>query len=152
MRDAMFAQGALQFVHADVFPGHVWFDGFSVVNQQTRFTLHDAPKSAIDAGESSDHVVQEQESRGRDYAANQRRVRPGHGILHGVRKQQQEREIEGRHLPDFALAAQPHPDEDDEVDDPRTQRNLQPHVSTRREKDSVQLAVTGTGALFGVLR
>ena len=58
----------------------------------------------------------------------------------------------GRHLPHLALAAQANPDQHDQVDHPRAQHDLQQHVPGAREQDSVQLAVTGTGAFFGVLR
>ena len=55
-------------------------------------------------------------------------------------------------LPDFTLAAEPDANQNDKVDHSRAQRDLQRNVRASREKHSVQLAVTGTGALFGVLK
>jgi len=56
------------------------------------------------------------------------------------------------HLPDLALAAKAHANQNYEVDDSGTQCNLERHMGARREKHFVQLAVTGVGALFGVLK
>ena len=69
-----------------------------------------------------------------------------------IGKQQEKREVEGRHLTDFALAAQTYPDQHNQINRPRAQYDLQCDVEARREKHSVQLAVTGTGAPLGVLK
>ena len=45
VRNAVLAQRALQFVHADVFFGHLRFVGLSVVNQKAGFALNRMPKS-----------------------------------------------------------------------------------------------------------
>jgi hypothetical protein len=57
--DSVLALGTFLFVHADVFAGHVRLDGLSIVNKQTRFTLHEAPESAVGAGERTNAVVQQ---------------------------------------------------------------------------------------------
>jgi len=142
----------MEFVHADVLLGHVRFDSLSVVNQKAGLALHYPSEPAAGAREGSDRVVQQQKRGRRDDAPDQRRVRPRHRILHGVGKKQRQPMIEWRHLPDFTLAAEPHPNQHDKVDDPRAQRDLQRYLRARREQHSVQLAVTGTGALFGVLK
>src|SRR3984885_2121995 len=142
----------MEFVHADVLPGHVRFDSLSVVNQKAWLTLHYPSEPAVGARQGSDRVVQQQKRGRRNDAPDQRRVRPRHRILHGVGKKQQQRKIEWRHLPDLTLAAEPHPNQHDKVDDSRAQRDLQRYMRARREQDSVQLADTGTGAAFGVLK
>ena len=55
-------------------------------------------------------------------------------------------------MPDLTLAAETYPDQHDKINDPGAQSDLQRDMRTRREKHSVQLAVTGTGAFFGVLK
>jgi hypothetical protein len=53
VRDAMLAQGAPQFVHADALFSHVRFNGLSIVNQKARLALDHPPKPATGAGEPS---------------------------------------------------------------------------------------------------
>ena len=64
MRDAVLAQCAMEFVHADVLRGHVRFDSLSVVNQRAWFALHYPSEPAAGTREGSDRVVQQQK-RGR---------------------------------------------------------------------------------------
>ena len=73
-------------------------------------------------------------------------------VLHRIGEKKQQREVEGRHLPNFTLAAKPNANQNDEINNPGPQHDLQCNKRARREKHSVQLAVTGTGALFGVLK
>jgi hypothetical protein len=60
--------------------------------------------------------------------------------------------IERRYLTGFAFPAEVNSNQHEEIDYARAQRDLQHDVPTRREKHSIQFAVTGVGALFGVLR
>jgi hypothetical protein len=150
--NAVLANGAIQLVHADVLSGHVRCDDLPIVNQQAGFALNDAPKRTIGARKSTHQVIQQQQRGCRDNTANQRRVRTRHRILHRVGKQEKKREVERGHLPDLALAAEANADQHDKVNDSRAQRDLERNTRARGEQHSVQLAVTGTGALFGVLR
>jgi hypothetical protein len=45
--------------------------------------------------------------------------------LYGVAEEEKQDEIEGRHLPDFALAAEPHTQQHDGVDGERPQKDIQ---------------------------
>ncbi len=152
VRDAMFTQGTLQFVHADMLSRHVRLNRLSIVNKKARFTLNYAPEAATGAGESTYHLVQQQQRGSRRNATNERGVRSGHGVLHGIGKQKQQCKIERCHLPDLALAAETHANQHDEVNDAGPQSDLRQDVPTCRKENSVQLAVTGVGALFGVLK
>jgi hypothetical protein len=150
--NSVLAQRALQFVHADMFFLHVRLNDLSIVNQKAGLTLHYAPEPATGAGKSTDKVVQQQQSGGRHHAPDERGIRAGHGVLHRIRKKKKEREVERRHLPDLTLAAKANTDQHYKIDDSRAQCDLQRNIRTRRKQHSVQLAVTGTGAAFGVLR
>lgn len=60
--------------------------------------------------------------------------------------------IERRHLPDFAFTAEANSNQNDKIDYTRAQCDLRDGVPTRRKEHSIQFAVTGVGAFFGVLR
>jgi len=115
--DAVLAQRPLQFVHADVLSRHMRLDGLSIVNQKTGLALNYAAKAAVDAGKSAYKIVQQQQCGSGDHAAEQRGVRPRHGILHGIGKKQQQRQIERSHLSDFTFAAETYPDQYDKIND-----------------------------------
>jgi hypothetical protein len=152
LRNAVLANRALQFVHADMFPRHMRFDRLPVVYQKTRLALNHTPETAAGPGKSPDQIIQHQQRGSRHHAPDQRRIRPGHRVLHGVGKKKQQREVERRHLSDLALAAEAYTNQYDQVDHTRAQCDLERNMRTRREEHSVQLAVTGVGAPFGVLR
>lgn len=115
--DTVLAHGAVEFVHAHVLFRHVGEDHLTVVNEQAGLTFHELSKPSIGSGEFGNQVIHEQQSYGRDHAAGERSVRARHGVLNGIGNQKQQGEIEGRHLADLPLAADPHAYKDDEVDD-----------------------------------
>ena len=47
VRDAVLAQRALQFVHADVLARHVRFDGLSIMNEQAGLALNHSAETTI---------------------------------------------------------------------------------------------------------
>jgi hypothetical protein len=150
--DAVLAQGALQFVRADMLSRHVRFDSLSIMNQKTRLALNDVAKGAIGAGKSPNKVIQHQQSGSCDNAADQRSIRTSHRILYGIGKKEKQSQVERSHLPHFAFTTEAYADQYDKIDHARAQRDLQHSMPTLREKHSVQLAVTGVGAFFGVLK
>jgi len=131
--NTVLAHCALQFVHTDVLFLQVGLDRFPIVDEKARFALDYVPKGAAGARKRANQIIQQEKRRRGDHTPNQRRVGPGHGILHGIGKEKQQREIEGRHLPHFALATKPHADQDDEVDHRGAQSNLQHDLPARRE-------------------
>ena len=78
-------------------------------------------------------------------------IRTGHRVLHGVAQQQEQSQIEGRHLPHFALAAEPYAQQDDGINHRRPQRDADQNM-TARIHAFYWVAVIGVGAPFGVLR
>ena len=104
------------------------FDDGAIVDEQAGLALDKLSEAAIDARKFSDKIVQHQQRSRRHYAAHERSVRTRHGVLHCVAEQQKEGEIEGRHLPHFALAAQANAREDDDVDRCRPQQNFEDHM------------------------
>ena len=147
----MLAQRALQLIHADMLLRHVRFDNLSVVNQQAGFPLNEAPEAAIDSRKIGDKIIKKKQGTRRSDPAQQRSVRPSHGILHRIGEEKEQCEIERSHLSNLALAAKTNPDQNQQIDHAGAQGNLQQHVPTGKER-LFQLAVTGTGAFFGVLR
>jgi hypothetical protein len=83
----VFAQGTLAFVHADVLFCHVRFDYLAIVNKQTRLALDELAEPAVRAGNLGDEVVQHELHAGCNHATEQRSIRPGHRILHGIADQ-----------------------------------------------------------------
>ena len=67
----MLTQRTLQFVHADVLSRHVRLDGLSIVNQKAGLALNHAPKAAAGAGESADHIIQQQQRGSRHHPTNE---------------------------------------------------------------------------------
>ena len=57
-RDPVLAQRSFQFIHADVFLGHVGFNDLAVVNQEGGLPLDEFPKAAVDAGQVGNEVIQ----------------------------------------------------------------------------------------------
>ena len=150
----MLAQRALQLIHADMLLRHVRFDNLSVVNQQAGFPLNEAPEAAICSRKVGDKIVKKKQRTRSHHPAQQRSVRPSHGILHRIGEEQQKGEIERRHLSNLTLPAEANSDQDQQVNHAGAQDNLKQHVATGRKESLFQLAVTetGAGALFGVLR
>src|SRR5437762_8225010 len=90
----MLPHGPLQLIHADVLFGHVRADDLSVVNQQARLTLDKLAEAPIGAGEFCDNIIENQQCARGDNTAYQRSVRAGHGVLHCIADEQQQRSEE----------------------------------------------------------
>src|ERR1700739_632867 len=141
----------MQLVHADVFPGHVRLDRFAVMYQQRRLPLDPAAEEAIRSGEIGNQIVENEQRAGRHCATEQRGVGAGHSVLYGVGEQEQQCQVEGSHLSDLTFPAKAYTNQDEQINYPGAEHDLQQHVSAGG-KCLAQLAVTGTGAFFGVLR
>jgi hypothetical protein len=122
------AERALEFVHADVLLGHVRLDDLAVMHEETGLSLDVFSKTTVATGKLGDQIIKDQQSRGGDGATGERGVGAGHGVLHRVRNQQEQREIEGGHLADFTLAADADSDKHEEVDDSGAERDLEERV------------------------
>jgi hypothetical protein len=70
--------------------------------------------------------VEHAERRDDHDAADEGRIRPGHGGLHGVGHQEQEHEVMDRELPELALAEDAQSREQGDVDDHGAQDDLPP--------------------------
>src|SRR5947209_12543594 len=67
--DAVLSQGALEFVHADVFFSHVWSYDLPVMDQKAGLAFDDFAKAPVDSGELGYPVVHDEKShRGSDSA------------------------------------------------------------------------------------
>jgi hypothetical protein len=109
----------------------VRFDNLAVVDQQAGLSLNIFAEAAIPAGDFGHQIVQDQQRGGGDRASGQRRVGAGHRILHGVRKQQEQGEVERSHLADFPLAADADSDQHEEVDDSGAECDFKERVRVR---------------------
>src|SRR3954471_21944572 len=105
--DVVFAKSALELVERDTLAPHVLFDDLAVVDQQRWLALDKFSKGAIGAGELANPEVQDEQCGGGDDAAGQRCVGASHRVLYGVAQEEKQGEIEGCHLSDLALAAEP---------------------------------------------
>ena len=148
---AVLAQRTFEFVHADVLLGHVGSDDLPIVNQQTGLALDKFPEAAVPSGNLGDEIVHHQQGGRGDNSSGQGRVWTGHCILHGIANQQQQGEVEGRHLPYFPLSAEANPRQDDDVNHRGAGKNLEQNVGAG-DHSAYSPAVTGTGAFLGVLK
>ncbi len=123
--DTVLAHAFLQIIQSNVLAVHRTFHQLAIVDQDRRLPTQNLPDFPIVCGDFRNHVVHHQQRDRSRTSANHGRVRPCHGILHGIRKQQEQRQVEGRHLPDFTLAAQAHADEYDAVHRQRAKGDLQ---------------------------
>ena len=57
----MLAQGTFQFIHADVFLGHVRSHDLPIVHQKGRLPLDEFAEAAIAAGNLGNEIVQYQQ-------------------------------------------------------------------------------------------
>src|SRR5271167_3418111 len=96
---------------------------FAIMYQQAGLALNKLSETPIAPGDFCDQIIQHQQRGRRDHASDERCVRPSHRVLHCVAEQQKKGEIEGRHLPDLALAAETYAREDDRVDHGRPQKD-----------------------------
>jgi hypothetical protein len=149
--DPVFSHCPLQFVDADVLLGQVGSDDLAIMNQQAGLALDKFSEAAVAPGNFSHEIVHDQQRGRRDNASGQGCVRPGHRILHRIADQQQEGKVEGCHLPHFPLSAKANPCQDDDVNHRRANNNFQQHMDAG-EHSAYSPAVTGTGALLGVLK
>jgi hypothetical protein len=74
--DAVLAEGAFPFVHADMLSRHVGFEHLAIVDQKARFSLNILPEAAVGAGSLGYQIVQDQQRRGGYRAAGQRGAGP----------------------------------------------------------------------------
>ena len=84
-------------------------------------------------------------------------VRPGHRVFYGIAEEKEQRQVERSDLPDLALAALAHAHQHEQIDHRGPHRDVEQHVADAGtilcyySPLGVGDAVTGTGALFGVL-
>ena len=126
--DPMFAEGAHQLVEREMLLRQMRSNQRSIVDQQCGLALDHAPEMAVKPGDLGQKIVQRKQHQRGDDSAEQGIVGPGHGVLHRVAQQQQKREIEGSHLPDFALPGEPDPNQHQNVNHRCPQNDLKQRV------------------------
>ncbi len=72
----MFSQCPIELILADALLGHMLVNDGAIVHQQRRLPFNKFAETAVLAGKDAHRIVQEQQSRGGDRAAGQRRIRP----------------------------------------------------------------------------
>jgi len=97
----------------------------------------DLVQLAIVIEEANDDGVHDEEHRRADDSADERIVVADDGVLHRVRQQEQDDEVERIDLRQLALAGEPQSDEEKPVDDDRPQDLLE-NRDIRREEELVE--------------
>ena len=120
----MFAHGHLQVLFQEALLAELPEHRLTVLHQDRGLPFEEALDSwTRPARLSNQPVDQEQHGRRREPPL-QRGVRPHHRVLHGVRDQQDQHQVEDRHLPDLSFPHDSEAEEHGEVDDRRTNQDL----------------------------
>ena len=93
------------------------FDELAVVDQQRGRAFKCPPQQWQPLPRLRKAIVEDDQHRRCDEPAGHRGVGPHHGILHGVGDEQDDHEIERRHLAQLALARETQPDQNSRVYD-----------------------------------
>lgn len=126
--DSVLPQSALDLIQRNVFFTHVGGKQASAVDQQRGGALNHAAKPPVEPRQFRQQVIQYQQDHGGSGPAEKGSVRPGHGVLDGVAEQQEEREIERRHLPYLPLAGEPDADQYQKINDRGARHDLDYYV------------------------
>src|SRR5205823_12539497 len=104
-------------------PQPVWHER-AILHEERRTALQQSLTEGGQTQQADDHEVHHEEHERRREATRQRNVGTDHRVLHGVRDQQDHHQVAGAHLTQLALAEQPEPEQDRQVDDRRADRDL----------------------------
>ena len=114
----------------DAFGAQAVVEHRPVAHQHVGVALDETLHPRMREHEADDHVVEDQQCRGADHAAEQRVVGADDGVLHGVRDREQDDQVEGVQLRQFPLAGQPQADDEEQVDQHRP-HDLLEHADRR---------------------
>jgi hypothetical protein len=117
LHDAVPAERRVQVVECHTLAAQILLDHAPVVDQERRRRLEHPPQPLRAERHLDDDVVEQKDDRRADEAAAERVVGPDDGVLHDVRDNQQDDEVEGYELSDLARARQPERQQQEEVDD-----------------------------------
>src|SRR5437762_4455057 len=101
---------------------------------RSRLTLDKLAEAPIGTREFRDNIIENQQCACSDNTAYQRSVRAGHGVLHCIADEQQQGEIERRHLADFAFPADAHADQHYAINDCRARRDFDQNMSAGKHR------------------
>lgn len=117
VHDAVPAERRVQVVECHTLAAQILLDHAPVVDQERRRRLEHPPQPLRGERHLDDDGVEQKDDRRADEAAAERVVGPDDGVLHDVRDDQEDDEVEGCELSDLALARQPEREQQEEVDD-----------------------------------
>lgn len=109
--DAVLAQRLMQIVAGQFFFGQILVQNFSVANEQSGRAFNQAAKFSMAPRHARQHRIHDQTRRRGNQSADKRGGGSGHRILLRVRQPDEHGQIQRHHLPDFALAGEPQPEQ-----------------------------------------
>jgi hypothetical protein len=155
--DSVSAECAVQLVPADVLVQHVRFDDLAIAHQQPRLPLDQLAETAIQPGNVGFQVIQQQRA-GRDRAGGRDVSGPVIAFCAELKSRSSRMRSNGVICPTSRLPLKRTPISTRSQMEPARSRISRCTGAPGKERSSqfpvpvVLLAVTGTGALFGVLR
>src|SRR5438034_6559352 len=102
--DAVLASGHGELFHIHVLPLDVPCDEFSVPYELGGFALEQVRDKGDAVRDARKSDVHRDERRGRDHPSDEGVVATGHRVLHGVRDDEDDNQVNRAHLPQLALA------------------------------------------------
>ena len=123
--EALFSGGSFELGGGDQFSFQpVRFD-LSAFDQDIRLALHDLFQPVVAVEKTHYEIVDDQQGGGADDAAGDAVVVADDGVLHSVRKGEQDNEVEWIELHEFTLAGEPEAHDQKRVDEDRAKNFLQ---------------------------
>src|SRR5512147_2288316 len=136
-RTPRLAQRGIELVSRDVRLIHHAVVELAVVDQHERVPLDERLGPLAPRGGERDRRVERDEGRRRYETAEDRVVAAVHRVLHGVREDEEEDEVERSELPDLSLAGEAEENEQEDVDDGRAEDDLREDETARKPHGSL---------------
>src|SRR5207253_1444232 len=124
VRHAVLAQGLPQLVVRDPGSVAVLLEDLPVVDQHDALAREQLGDASAPDAPPVDHPVPSDQHTGCYESARQTRVGSYHRVLHGIRDDEKQHQVERGHLAELTGAGEAQPDEQGEVDDGRAERDV----------------------------
>src|SRR5947209_7663527 len=140
--DPVLSHGHLEVLLGEPLPAHGSDQRMAVLDHHRGLALEEPAEERSGEAEDRQPPVEEQQNAGGDESSLEGDVGPDHGVLHRVRDEEDQHEVEHGHLPQLALAQQAEPDQQAHIDE----RGADHDLPQRRAEMKHQSLLTDVGA------
>ena len=127
----MFAKRSKEIFVGDSLVREVSIENPPLFDQKRGGSFEKASRALAAPSESGGRRIDREEGRGGDDAADQRCIRPDHGVLDSVGEEEEEKKIERRELPYLTLPREAKPHEERQVNDRGSRDDFEERVRRR---------------------